>query len=66
MRFGYLILFFLIQAAVNYGLQIILAPFLESGSMYSVVAFYLLSCLIISFIAALMNTPKGYRLSVGG
>ena len=61
MNFGYLILFFIIQAAINYGLQIVLAPFLEGGSIYAVLAFYLLSCLIISFVAAIMNTPKGYR-----
>lgn len=61
MNFGFLFIFLIMQVAVNYGLQILLAPFLEGGSIYAWLAFYLLSSLIISFIAALMNTPRGYR-----
>lgn len=61
MNFGFLFIFLLLQVAVNFGLQIVLSPFLESESIYAWLAFYLLSSLIISFIAALLNTPKGYR-----
>ena len=61
MNFGFLFIFLLMQVAVNYVLQIVLAPFLVGGSIYAWLAFYLLSSLIISFIAALMNTPRGYR-----
>ena len=61
MNFGFLFLFLIMQVAVNYGLQIILAPFLAGGSIYAWLAFYLLSSLIIAFVASLINTPKGYR-----
>lgn len=61
MNIGFLFLFFLINSVVNYALQILLAPFLAGGSIYAWLAFYLLSSLIISFVAALFNTPKGYR-----
>ena len=61
MNFGFLFIFLLMQVAVNYVLQIVLAPFLAGGSIYAWLAFYLLSSLIISFLAALMNTPRGYR-----
>jgi hypothetical protein len=61
MNFGFLFLFLLLQMGVNYVLQIALAPFLAGGSIYAYLAFYLLSSLIISFIAALFATPKGYK-----
>lgn len=61
MNFGFLIIFLLLQMVVNYGLQILLAPFLASGSLYAYLAFYLLSSLIIAFVAAIFNTPRGYR-----
>ena len=61
MNIGFLFLFFLINSIVNSVLQILLAPFLAEGSIYAWLAFYLLSSLIISFVAALFNTPKGYR-----
>ena len=61
MNFGFLFIFLIMQVAVNYVLQIVLAPFLAGGSLYAWLAFYLLSSMIISFLAALMNTPRGYR-----
>ena len=61
MNFGFLLIFLLLQMAVNHGLQLILAPFLASGSIFAFLAFYLLSSLIIAFIAAIFNTPRGYR-----
>ena len=59
MGFGFLFIFLILQVIVNSVLQTLLMPFL--GSAYGILAYYLLSSLIISFIAALFATPKGYR-----
>ena len=59
MTFGFLFIFLLIQIVVNNVVQIVLAPFL--GSVYGLLAFYLLSSLLIAFFGALLATPKGYR-----
>ena len=57
MNLGFLFLFFLIQVIVNYVLKL----FIPLDSIYGILAFYLASSFIISFFAAFMTTPAGYR-----
>lgn len=59
MNIGFLLLFLLIQFGVNYVLRILLASFLTN--IYGLLAYYILSSMIISFFGALLATPPGYR-----
>lgn len=61
MNFGFLFVFLLIQLAINAVLNFLLAPFLAGGSIYAVLAYNLLSSLLVSFFAALLGTPRQYR-----
>ena len=59
MNFGFLFLFLLVQVVVNYVLRLLLASILTN--IYGLLVYYLLSSLIISFIAGIFSTPPGYR-----
>ena len=59
MNFGFLFIFLLIQVAVNRALTTLLGPLLEN--QYGLIAYYLLSSIIIAFFGALFNTPAGYK-----
>ncbi len=52
-----LFLFLFIQVIVN----MVLRSFIPLDNIFGVAAFYLASSLIISFIAAFMSTPPGYK-----
>jgi hypothetical protein len=57
MNFGFFFLFLIIQVIVNN----VLSMFINTSNIFGLIAFYLLSCLIISFFGAFMSTPPGYK-----
>ena len=59
MNIGFLLLFLLIQVGVNSVLKFLLAGLLTN--IYGILAYYILSSLLIAFFGALLATPAGYR-----
>jgi len=57
MNFALMFLFLILQMGVNYLLSILI----DTSTLDGVIAFYLLSSLIISFIASLLATPRQFR-----
>lgn len=62
MNFGFMFIFLLIQIGVNALLRFALPALgVNLGTIYGVIAYYMLSSLLISFFAALLATPREYR-----
>lgn len=57
MNFGLLFIFIILQLIINN----VLAFIIPTNSIDGLIAFYLLSCLIISFIGAFLSTPREYK-----
>ena len=61
MNWGLLLVFILIQFAINNFLGPVFFELIPGNSIYEIVAFYLLAAIIIAFFGAFFSTPKGYR-----
>lgn len=59
MIFIYLIVLLIVQMAVRYGILAIFPTLFES--IYGILAYYMISSLIISFVVAFLLTPPGYK-----
>ena len=57
MRFGFIFVWLILNSIINMALRTVI----PIGSFEGIIAYYLLSCLIMAFIAALFATPAGFR-----